>query len=90
MQKYFIYNECNITEFVETRNLYRVFLSYLSELGDKLIFLQANLVQLRNTISKYKEIMLSIVKCNIDERTKLSNKELKNSGIQEGIDNYLE
>lgn len=70
--------------------LYRTLLSYLSELGDKLIFLEANLVQLRNTISKYKEILLSIVKCDIEDRPIITSKEPRNKGIQEGIDNYLE
>jgi hypothetical protein len=70
--------------------LYRTLLSYLSELGDKLIFLEANLVQLRNTISKYKEILLSIVKCDIEDRPMIKSKEPRNKSIQEGIDNYLE
>ena len=70
--------------------LYRTLLSYLSELGDKLIFLEAILVQLRNTISKYKEILLSIVKCDIEDRPMITSKEPRNKSIQEGIDNYLE
>lgn len=63
-------------------NLYRTLLSYLSELGDKLVFLEANLVHLRNNISKYKEILFSIVKCNVEDKSINSIKEPKNKSIQ--------
>lgn len=71
MNKYFEYNECNITEVLNTLDLYTIFLKYLSEIGDKLIYSENNLLYLQKNVNKQKEITLTILKCNNSNERKL-------------------